>query len=209
MGRPRSPKLSVDRIVSAAMDLVDSEGLDALTMRALSKRLGAKPASVYNHIESRDHLLDLMIARVMEAIDLEPIRNPDLSAALIGQALAFLEAVAKHPHLAEVIAIRPVRSSASFTYYELMLARLTEAGMPPDDALCVLYAIDDFALGAAVNNNDNIDLEGREDEFPLLARARGATPTHRRRALEAIIEGLTSQASITSPTRRSSGSAAR
>lgn len=196
MGRPTSPKLSVERIVDTAMDIVDGDGMDALTMRAISKRLGTKSASLYHHIEDRDTLIDGMIDRVMKAIDLTPIDHPDLSTALLGQALAFLDAVAKHPNLAEMIAIRPVRSSASFTYYELMLARLTETGMAPDDALCVLYAIDDYVLGAAVNNNDNIDLDGRESDFPLLARARGATPRQRRLALEAIIDGLTAPKGI-------------
>jgi len=199
MGRPTSPKLSVESIVDAAMEIVDDAGIDALTMRELSKRLGTKSASLYHHIQDRDTLIDQMIARVMESIDLTSIDHPDLPTALLGQALAFLDAVAGHPNLAEMIAIRPVRSSASFTYYELMLARLTQAGMAPDDALCVLYAIDDYVLGAAVNNNDNIDLDGREAEFPLLARARGATPRQRRLALEAIIDGLTAPRVIRAP----------
>jgi AcrR family transcriptional regulator len=60
---PREP-LSRERIVDAAMAIVDAGGLDALSMRSVALALGTGPASLYAHVASKEELLDLLIERV-------------------------------------------------------------------------------------------------------------------------------------------------
>ena len=58
--RGRPPKLSVPAIVAAAIELLDREGPDALTMRRLGAELGVEAMSLYRHVPSRDALLDAL-----------------------------------------------------------------------------------------------------------------------------------------------------
>ena len=50
--------LSRDQIVLKALELVDEEGLDALSLRALGKRLGVSQAAFYRHVPDKAALLD-------------------------------------------------------------------------------------------------------------------------------------------------------
>lgn len=54
----RRGQLSRERILAAALELVDQDGLEALTMRRLADQLKVDPMSLYNHVESKDDLLD-------------------------------------------------------------------------------------------------------------------------------------------------------
>ena len=53
--------LSLDRIVNAAIEIADTEGLSALSMARLAERLGSAPMSLYRHISSKEELYDFMI----------------------------------------------------------------------------------------------------------------------------------------------------
>lgn len=66
--RPAKAALSQRVIVDAALRLVDSEGLDAVTMRRVAQELDTGPASLYVYVRSRRHLLDLLLDRVMAEI---------------------------------------------------------------------------------------------------------------------------------------------
>jgi AcrR family transcriptional regulator len=64
--RPKSPKLSREAIVNAALTFLDREGWDALTINALASQLGTKGPSLYNHVDS---LVDLRRTVRMRVID--------------------------------------------------------------------------------------------------------------------------------------------
>ena len=53
--------LSLDRIVNAAIEIADTEGLSALSMARLAERLGSAPMSLYRHVASKEELYDFMI----------------------------------------------------------------------------------------------------------------------------------------------------
>jgi AcrR family transcriptional regulator len=57
--------LSVDRIVDAALEMIDVGGVDAFSMRKLAADLGVNPMSLYWHVENKEELLDLVAARVL------------------------------------------------------------------------------------------------------------------------------------------------
>ena len=65
----RTP-LNRDRIARAALGLVDSEGLAALTMRRLGSELGVEAMSLYNHVTNKDDLLDAIVDRVYAEVEL-------------------------------------------------------------------------------------------------------------------------------------------
>ena len=68
--RPAQPEpLTVDRIVATAIEIVDREGLDALSMRRLGTELGAGATSLYWHVKNKDELLDLALDKLFAEIE--------------------------------------------------------------------------------------------------------------------------------------------
>ena len=60
------PPLSLDRIVATAVELLDAEGLDGLTMRRLADRLGSGAMSLYWHVDNKEAVFDLALDSVLE-----------------------------------------------------------------------------------------------------------------------------------------------
>ena len=69
MARPRTPLLSRDGIVAAALALVDAEGLEALSTRRLAAELGVSGPSLYNHVATKDELIDAVVDSVVARVD--------------------------------------------------------------------------------------------------------------------------------------------
>src|ERR1700758_1342265 len=74
-GRPRGrPALPLDRMLAAALELVDEQGADALSMRSLAQRLESGTATLYRHFASRSELVAMMVDRLLGEIDLDAER---------------------------------------------------------------------------------------------------------------------------------------
>ena len=67
------PPLTREAIVAAAIELADTDGLEAVSMRRLGQRLAVDPMSLYNHVGDKDDLLDAMADAVVATIDLRPM----------------------------------------------------------------------------------------------------------------------------------------
>jgi AcrR family transcriptional regulator len=65
-----NPNLSADRIVTEAMALIDSEGYDALSFRALGRRLGCEAMSIYHYFPSKQHLIDALVTLCLNEIEI-------------------------------------------------------------------------------------------------------------------------------------------
>ncbi|MCU4186812.1 TetR/AcrR family transcriptional regulator [Acidiferrimicrobium sp. IK] len=70
--KPRPDGLTVERVLDAALRVVDTEGLESLTMRRLAEALGTATASLYRHVASREALLVLMVDRLLGEVRLPP-----------------------------------------------------------------------------------------------------------------------------------------
>ncbi len=78
--RPAKEPLTRDRIVAAAIAILDRDGLDAVTTRRVAEDLGTGSASLYAHVASRDELIELMVDRIAAEIEVpepDPARWPD------------------------------------------------------------------------------------------------------------------------------------
>jgi hypothetical protein len=69
LARPRTPLLSRERIVTAALALIDAEGLHALSTRRLAAELGVSGPSLYNHVATKDELIDAVVDSVVAGVD--------------------------------------------------------------------------------------------------------------------------------------------
>ena len=81
---PETPGLNRDAVIQAAMEMLDTVGVEGLSMRALADRLGVKAASLYWHLRDKEQLLDMVAAAVLDQIEVPvapPGWRPQVSAA--------------------------------------------------------------------------------------------------------------------------------
>jgi AcrR family transcriptional regulator len=145
-------ELSQDRIVRVAIQLADSEGLDALSMRAIAARLGASTMSIYRYVASKDDLVLLMAdAAFGEA--------PPATRPAGGWRGPVTEAVRtlwtlhrRHPWLAHLSPLsRPLPLPRLLAHGERILAALAGAGLEPVRAFDVEILLYSYVQGLAAN----------------------------------------------------------
>jgi AcrR family transcriptional regulator len=133
--RRRRDPISRAAIVGTAVRLLDTDGLDAFSMRRVADELDTGAASLYWHVGSKDGLLDLVMDRVIgeqRVPDPEPARWPDQVREL---ARAQREICLRHPWIVEVSIGRIPMGPNALHYSERVLAILRAGGVP--DALAV------------------------------------------------------------------------
>jgi AcrR family transcriptional regulator len=95
--RERKEPLTTDRIVDAALEMMRTEGYDAVSMRSLARKLDTGPASLYQHVRNRDELDQLVLDRIASQIDV-PEPDPEQWAEQLKQLLRDTLAVYRaHP----------------------------------------------------------------------------------------------------------------
>ncbi|GAB4289467.1 MAG: hypothetical protein Kow0067_15430 [Coriobacteriia bacterium] len=147
-----SPRAGLNRdiLIAAALDVVDRDGLDALSMRRLGAELGVDPMAAYRHIPNKDALLDGIVEAVVSQADLTD--DPALSwQERLGRLVrAYVEALMAHPNALPVIAERPWRTPGALRVLERALDVMTKAGASPHDALVAINAVGFFTSGLAL-----------------------------------------------------------
>jgi TetR/AcrR family tetracycline transcriptional repressor len=163
--------LARERIVAAAMKIIDAEGLDALSMRRLGAELGVNPMAAYYHVPNKAALYDLVLEAVMAGVDTTAI---DPAASLEDQlkqaARAYRAAILAHPRAIPVLATRSLRTASVLRPVEPMLGILYAAGLTPDEAMAAVDFIAQFVLGGAVGyyHHEFDDEAGEQREFEAL-----------------------------------------
>ncbi|MFZ4181281.1 TetR/AcrR family transcriptional regulator [Streptomyces sp. R02] len=148
--RGPKPGLTLDRIVEAAIEVADRDGLGALSMRRIATGLGTGTMSLYRYVPGKAELLDLMLDRVQR-----PSENPaDLGdgtwrSALEALARATLALYRRHPWLLEVNQSRPVLGPSALDGMEKVFSRIKPMGLSDPELLSVIVMIDGYVVGAA------------------------------------------------------------
>ena len=150
MPRPSKPILSRRGIAEAALALVDEEGIEALSTRRLARRLGVEGPSLYNHVASRDDLLDEITALIDEDIDVATLEASDSRTAIADLARSYRRAYARHPQMIATIVRRPVRTHAALSGYDRLFKLLLDDGWDGATASAIVAAIDYLVLGSAI-----------------------------------------------------------
>ncbi len=144
--RPRRPRLSRERIVTAAVEVLDAEGEAGFSMRRLAARLGCAVMSLYEYVGSREDVLDLAVDEVMGEVALAPdapdAPDPDANGdeevegaeapwreVLTRQLGRSRQVMKRHPWLPELVATRPLLGPNSLARSELFYRALARAGL--------------------------------------------------------------------------------
>ncbi len=147
------PALSRERILRAALGLVDREGLEAVSMRRVGEELGVEAMSLYNHVANKAAMLDGVFEAVLaEAASAAPRPAGGWRETLGARALALRSALRAHPNALPLFASRPAVTPASLAHVEEALASLRAAGFGVDDALRALGALTAFVVGHALSS---------------------------------------------------------
>ncbi|MFD3485799.1 TetR/AcrR family transcriptional regulator [Streptomyces sp. NPDC058665] len=150
--RGPKPGLTLDRIVTAAIELADAEGLAAVSMRRLSTELGAGTMSLYRHVPGRAELVDLMLDRVQG----ETARPSEAAPSTSGwretvetAARAELALYQAHPWLLSVNQTRPVLGPGAVGGMEAMLAGIKDMGLTDPELISVIIMVSGYVSGVA------------------------------------------------------------
>ncbi|WP_245717521.1 TetR/AcrR family transcriptional regulator [Nocardia jejuensis] len=150
-GERRTEALSKDRIVAAAIDILDADGEAALTFRALTARLATGAGAIYWHVANKDELLaavtDDVLSRVMSdaASDSEPAR------AIRAIALGVFDAIDAHPWIGTQLN-RESGQSAMLEIFERVGVQLRALGVPAGSRFDSASALVNYILGVAAQN---------------------------------------------------------
>jgi AcrR family transcriptional regulator len=127
---PRERALSRDTIAAAALEIVDHEGLDALTMRTVAHALRTGAASLYAHVSSKEELLELVIERVIGEIELPAEPDPEHWQEQIKElARAIRRTFARHRDLARASFARIPLGENALRGSEWLIGLLRAAGL--------------------------------------------------------------------------------
>jgi AcrR family transcriptional regulator len=193
-GRPGAghEPLSRDRIVAAALRLVDAEGIEALSMRRLAADLGVSPMSIYHHVPGKDALLSGMVEAAFSEAPLPTLDEGTWQERVRELARAYRGLSRAHPNLVlAILADAAAVSVGMVLMAEPFYVALDDAGLSPLLAARAADTVADFVhgfvLGEVANPSGQWD-SGTE----LLNRTTGQqaarVPTMRR-----IFESLTAQ----------------
>jgi AcrR family transcriptional regulator len=152
--RPAKPPLSEEAVIDAALAILQSEGLEAVTMRRVASALDTGAASLYVYVSGRDALLAAMLDRVTATIELETPDPARWRAQLHALLLRMHAALVAHPGIAAATVADPPPTEAILQLAENMLGILLAGGLHPQDAA---WACDIFTLlvtAAAIEDDD-------------------------------------------------------
>ncbi|GAA0962677.1 TetR/AcrR family transcriptional regulator [Actinocorallia libanotica] len=159
MARPRQPLLSRERITGAALALLDAEGLEAVSTRRLAAELGVSGPSLYNHVATKDELLDAVTDTVLAEVDLSmfqglrPGGDPGWREALYAWAHSYRAALAAHPNIVPVLARGPGRHRrVMLRVADAVFGGLVDAGWPRREATGVGALMRFFVIGSALGS---------------------------------------------------------
>ncbi|HEY3572798.1 MAG TPA: TetR/AcrR family transcriptional regulator C-terminal domain-containing protein [Arthrobacter sp.] len=168
----KKKRLSRDVVLTAALQLVDAEGLDALTMRRLGQELGRDPMSLYRYAANRAALLDGVTELVLnELAIIGGDRDWQAQLRRIAHDLRLL--ALRHPNVVPLLVTRPLstplglRPLGTLRPLEQILSLLIDAGFGPGDALHVYRAYYGFLYGHILNELQEFIVDPEENEALL------------------------------------------
>jgi AcrR family transcriptional regulator len=160
-GAARRPQLTRQRVVAAAIELADREGIESISMRRLAQELGVEAMSLYTHVRSKDDLLDGMADAVISEI---PLRadGADWKTLLRQTVLAARAVMLRHTWAPRIVETRAAPGLAALGYANAVIGILREGGFTVAQAHHALHIFGSRLLGftqALFDDSGDLDPE--------------------------------------------------
>jgi AcrR family transcriptional regulator len=145
--------LSRERVLQAAVEMADRDGLVAVSMRKLADELRAGAMSLYHYVPNKDALLDGMVDIVFGEIDL-PSTDIDWKLALRARAISTRATLRRHPWALDIMESRTSPGMANLRLHDAVVACLREAGFSIPDAVHAYSVQDAYIYGFALQEKN-------------------------------------------------------
>lgn len=168
----RRARLNRELVLGTALELVDAQGLEALSMRRLAQELHCDPMSLYRYAENRAALLAGVEELVFNELVICP-EEADWQAQLRRIAHDVRVLALRHPNTVPLLVTRPLstplglRLRGTLRPLEQILALLTKAGFSPENALHIYRAFYSFLYGHILNELQELIADPEEEEAIL------------------------------------------
>jgi AcrR family transcriptional regulator len=139
--------LTREAVIEGALELVDREGLEALTMPRLARDLGTGVMTIYGHIDNKVDLVDALAERVLADVEDTRGRSGDWDRDLAEWMRHLRQVVLRHPALGAVLAARGLTTPSVFRQLEAGLGLLRSAGFDRRKSVEIYYALLTYTLG--------------------------------------------------------------
>jgi AcrR family transcriptional regulator len=140
--------LTRERIVRAARDLAELQGVDALTMRRLGGELGVAPMAIYRHFGNKDLLIDAVVDDAAQTLVVPPMTG-DWRGRLHALMTELHRQLLAQPEFVAVRMRRPMLSPGALRFTESAVGTLRSAGFSARDAARAYRALFIYTFGAA------------------------------------------------------------
>ncbi|HTG47205.1 MAG TPA: TetR/AcrR family transcriptional regulator [Actinomycetota bacterium] len=180
--RPGRERLTRERVIDAALTVMDAEGLDAVTMRRVAREVGVEAMSLYNHVEDKDDLLRGICDRVMGGFEF-PEREGDWAERAKAGARAWRRLLQAHPDMMRLFAETDGPDPASpdsLRPTEFALSLIHEGGLSDRDTVQAFHAFGGYIQGFVMMEGGSLAERAKggfgdeaaaipADAFPVLA----------------------------------------
>jgi len=153
--RHREP-LTRERILQAALRVMDQEGLEAVTMRRLGRELGVEAMSLYNHVEDKEAILEGILEVVMAEFEF-PEETGDWEADVRAGARAWRRLMIAHPTVIALFAEskHPASSPERLRPMEWAFDLLGRGGLSEDEVVHTFRTFGGYIMGSVLNEVAN------------------------------------------------------
>jgi AcrR family transcriptional regulator len=205
--------LNREAIAAAALELIDREGLEALSMRRLADELGVGTMTLYGYFRGKEELIDAVIDQSVSDRDLRVAGTWRERASILAREMrAYLE---RHPALVQVRLRRPMTRPRQYAVTEQVVRALVDAGLPRAEAARAFRLLFTYVFGYVAFSPSATADAAREQvrsslaalppgEYPLLssmageAAAAAAGDEQFEFGLELILDGIEARAARSS-----------
>ena len=165
-------KITRDVVLAAALEIIDRDGAEGLSMRRLARALNRDPMILYRHAPNKEALLDGVAEIVLAQLKVDPA-DPDWASQVRAIARDYRRLALAHPHVVPLLVTRPLatplalRPPGTLRPLEDVLTLLTRAGFSGADALHIYRALFGFLHGHVLNELQEL-VENPEETDDLL-----------------------------------------
>lgn len=180
-GKGPKPKLTLEQIVTAGIELADTEGFDALSMRRLAEQLGVGTMSLYRYVPSKQELMDLMLDAVATPTHVRAdAPSQGWRDFLTSSAHSRRHLYLKHPWALQANWTRPVMGPNSVGNLDLFFSGVKELPLSDQKKMSLDTALDSYIMGSvrqellwvsAAADSDMTDQEFWSHQHPTLEKA--------------------------------------
>ncbi|UVK36960.1 TetR/AcrR family transcriptional regulator C-terminal domain-containing protein [Mesorhizobium sp. AR10] len=145
------PPLSRERIVATAVELLDAQGLDGLTMRRLADRLGSGVMSLYWHVDNKEDVFDLALDSVLEYRGPpQTVESQDWRGEVVHMLEDWRASMLRHPWSASLLPRRTLGPNI-ISRLELLSKTLSRAGVADADLNVAIWSLWNYVMGATIS----------------------------------------------------------